>query len=515
MLLAAVLVAAVLAEPNYSNATTTYAVTPFPGFLASCAASAPCALSHALTDLANTPLLQKPWEIDLGPGDYSDCAQVWVDFPTSIPAAGSWLWLRGPAQKTAVVATGPTSGTATASALNAFPSRATVTDAAATWTVNDLRGKYACLGGVGCPLGKWPIESNSATVLTLEAGALPAGGLGQVLSGLGGTVTYSLTQPAARFTGRCTVPPPTAYPVSLAGAGLNLDGELSDFQMSVNAKGPLGAFNVYLTDVEFVQPASTRSLRVSGAAVVTQNVTFTEFDAASAGIACFGSRCSVAALRDVWSNGTLILGGRDADLGFVLPQSNVGLTPASKLDARARLSWVGAVYNAAVNPVSRSWYLSFAADGIIAADFDSGGVGDFTLFTNRSTAHQGAVHLMLDGENWSMASTGQCLVNASGYLQWDESGVASTGSSAGKNAAVCLGGSADVRSVHRTAGFAMTGSLSGSAKSFNWGAGAVLKSTADVAGAGNASVCDPPSPADGGTPLSSGQCVCMAGACVN
>ncbi len=114
-------------------------------------------------------------------------------------------------------ATGSATGTATAGTAGSNTTFGTLTDAAATWTVNDLRGRFITItGGTGSGQIK-AIASNTATAITI-AGTWTAPT---------GTSTYAIQYPSVIFTSSAAlVPNPTTGTNIIAAALQIFDNEL-------------------------------------------------------------------------------------------------------------------------------------------------------------------------------------------------------------------------------------------------------------------------------------------------
>jgi len=156
--------------------------------------------------LAKVPQnIHHPVTITVGSGTFG-CAYVggfkfWA--PTSA-SAGAYLFLQG-TFATSTVATGTATGTSTAATAPALPtSFGTITDAAQTWTVNDLRGRFVIVGSV-----RAPIVSNTATVVTYG---------GAISIGTGAGLAYTIQDAATVMSGTPCDRPASGF-VASAGAG--------------------------------------------------------------------------------------------------------------------------------------------------------------------------------------------------------------------------------------------------------------------------------------------------------
>lgn len=448
-----------------------------------------------------------PVTVNVGAGTYATAVgEVTARFSRAAPLTGSvapYLWIKGTCIDDSTLATGAASGTSTASTVGTWPTYATVTDAAATWTSGDLRGRFACLGTYSagtntCALGEWPIADNDGTSFTIAAGALPASGQGSTLSGLGGAVAYRIRRPGSVFTGVLALSGSLAsVPLGFGAQGAS-SSMYGDFQLGVSTTGgPLDEQHVYVSCLEFAPATGTpKSVRVGeGAGVVLWNNKVT-LSGGRQGFFINGNGGRLTAVRNVFSGSGVALGTTGRALASIIINSSnyaTGITTLVDLSAPVQ-RWVS-VRNYVRGPTSRTYYHSGVFDGGIYGDLVTGGGTDFVFFGNRSVSHGPASSLAIDGVNWSDNATSQCAIDATNAkLDFDESGVASTGTFPNRNAAVCL---SDGSMVHFRATLAMVGHLSGADKAVNYGAGAVLKTIAEVAGATNGVLCNAYSGKDG------------------
>lgn len=141
--------------------------------------------------------VRHPVIINVGVGTFAGAILSGYLVRTAATAAlGSYLLIQG-TYSTATVATGTATGTATAGTAGSGPTFGTLTDAAQTWTVNDLRGKMVeVTGGTGAG-NRYIIDSNTATALTIVGfWVAPTGTSTYVIEDWGTAVNAALPQPA-------------------------------------------------------------------------------------------------------------------------------------------------------------------------------------------------------------------------------------------------------------------------------------------------------------------------------
>lgn len=122
-------------------------------------------------------LIADPVTINVGAGTFSGTNLNIFQFaePTQGAATGMYLNIVGTLANSTSLASGTATGTATAGAAASWPSFATLTDAAQTWTVNNLRGRFLTITSGSGSGNTWPIISNTATVITVAGNPVTLG----------------------------------------------------------------------------------------------------------------------------------------------------------------------------------------------------------------------------------------------------------------------------------------------------------------------------------------------------
>jgi hypothetical protein len=138
-----------------------------------------------------------PATVIVGPGTFAGAFVQGFQFETADPSVGAYLQIQG-TMVNATPATGTATGTTSASGAPATGEHGQVVDATQTWTVNDLRGKLCKLTSGALSGQYYPIESNTATTLTLAS-------IQGVLSG----VTYTILDWATIISGTGVFQPVT------------------------------------------------------------------------------------------------------------------------------------------------------------------------------------------------------------------------------------------------------------------------------------------------------------------
>lgn len=450
--------------------------------------------------------VKHPVIINIAPGIFNSGVGEITSIFSTASADGAYVWLKGTCVPGSI-ATGPTNGTATGSTVGTFPTNATITDSGATWTVGNLRKHFACIGTFDfttntCSLGTWPIVDNTATSFTIAAGTPPSNNRGSLLPpGLGGAIDYRIQDPGSVFTGRIANFAAAGNPVPLTAQGISLT-VLGDYQLGINTLNtPNDEQHVFATCIEFRPGALTRSVRVgAGSGIVLSNVWLTISTGTGVSVQGDGGRFIVVRSSCTGSGAgvesCLQTTSRVAP-GYLIGSSNYVENASSIWDLNGPTQRMESVRNFGRSMRSRTYYHSGIFDGYIGGDtaIDNNTV-DFLYFGNRSLSHGASSSVAIDGVNWSGNGTSQCVIDASNSkLDFDESSVASTGTSPNRNAAICLGDGSVVHLRNNT--FGITGTLSGNPITANYGFGSVLKSLADIIAAPAGSLCNQYSGHDG------------------
>lgn len=114
----------------------------------------------------------------------------------------------------ATLATGSATGTATAGTAGTGLTYGTLTDGAATWTTNDLAGRFVTAGGQ-----TRVISSNTGTVITITGTWTNPG-----------AVPYTIQDPGANITTACSSPPTPIAAASANSAAIQITGNTCDYR---------------------------------------------------------------------------------------------------------------------------------------------------------------------------------------------------------------------------------------------------------------------------------------------
>ena len=139
-------------------------------------------------------------------GDYQGFAVSGFTTDYNYPDAGAGILVSGTMADSTTLASGSATGTATSGTAGSINLPfGTLVDAAATWTVNDLNGRYITLNsGTGILATPRVISSNTATTITIEG----------TWTAPTGTTTYSIQEPCSRIIQGTLTPSSTTLTTS-------------------------------------------------------------------------------------------------------------------------------------------------------------------------------------------------------------------------------------------------------------------------------------------------------------
>jgi len=170
-------------------------------------------------------------------------------------ALGSYLLIQG-TMAAVTPATGSATGTASAGATQSGTTFATLTDAAALWTVNNFVGKYVQLtGGLGATLAGavnyntyYPIVSNTGTVITIAGNWGSAGAPN-------GTTTYAIVDQATFITSAAPLNTVSGFGASDSYVRImNCSGSMSTIRQQLEIKA-FGSSSAAKINFSFLSPS--------------------------------------------------------------------------------------------------------------------------------------------------------------------------------------------------------------------------------------------------------------------
>lgn len=234
---------------------------------------------------------------------------------------------------TSTLATGSASGTLTAGSAGAATTYGTATDGAATWTVNDLRGRFiTILTGTGSGQTR-VVSSNTGTVITVVGTwTAPANGS-----------TYVIQDPGVNINTACSVPNPLSAVTTNNAAVLIAGNACNDRSQSIvirgvrtsNASGGGVLFSdssggfLTLSQIRSVGTA-TESIQVGGPAATSAVSGVGRFDVTDVEVDAPSSAAGLRVLAGLSTVSRLLV--HDGQFGIVA--TNLGRASVATLDTQ-------------------------------------------------------------------------------------------------------------------------------------------------------------------------------------
>lgn len=211
-----------------------------------------CLTIQGAIDKIPKGLVKNPVTINVAAGTYAAAtiSGYTFDYPSD-STVGSYIYILGTLANSTGLATGSATGTASAGSAGSAATFGTLTDAAATWTTNDLRGRFiTTLTGTGAGQTR-VIASNTGTVITIAG----------VWTAPANLTTYAIQDSASIINTTKDIP---VGPNSIAAGN---GGALSAY--SNNSTIPIGAGNsgadIYIKQMRMTISSSGRGYVGAGA----------------------------------------------------------------------------------------------------------------------------------------------------------------------------------------------------------------------------------------------------------